>query len=191
MLRRRVGYKGWIFSFEPNPRDAAVLRAWAKHDSKWTVSEIAISDQDGSAQFNVMQASQFSSLSSPSRADTKLFEEENRIEEVVTVQTWTLSTALAQLRSQYKFCRPFLKMDTQGYDVNIVKGSPDAVREFIGLQSELAAAKLYADSVDFRQAITEYERHGFTLSAFVPNNSGHFPRLIETDCIMVRSDLAS
>ncbi|MDF2810086.1 MAG: hypothetical protein K0S56_1117, partial [Microvirga sp.] len=24
----------------------------------------------------------------------------------------------------------------------------------------------------------------FRLSAFVPNNSGHFPRLIEMDCIM-------
>ncbi|WP_150740045.1 FkbM family methyltransferase [Pandoraea anapnoica] len=189
MLRRRVGYKGWIFSFEPNPRDAAILRQRARNDSKWTVSEIAISDQDGSATFNVMRASQFSSLSAPSQADTKLFEQMNRVEKVVTVQTWTLSTALSRLRLQQNFSRPFLKMDTQGYDVNIVRGSPQAVREFIGLQSELSVAKLYADAMDFRQAITEYERHGFTLSAFVPNNSGHFPRLIETDCIMVRSDL--
>jgi hypothetical protein len=43
--------------------------------------------------------------------------------------------------------------------------------------------------VDFRSAITLYEECGFHLSAFVPNNVGHFPQLIETDCIMVRDDL--
>jgi hypothetical protein len=94
------------------------------------------------------------------------------------------------LRAEYGFERPFLKMDTQGFDVKIVKASAHVMREFVGLQSELAIAKLYTDSVDFREAITEYERCGFSLSAFVPNNAGHFPYLLETDCVMIRSDLA-
>jgi hypothetical protein len=81
-------------------------------------------------------------------------------------------------------------MDTQGFDVKIVKASPNVMRSFVGLQSELAINKLYADSVDFRDALTEYERCGFILSAFVPNNAGHFPRLVETDCLMIREDLA-
>jgi hypothetical protein len=63
-----------------------------------------------------------------------------------------------------------------------------AVR-FVGLQSELAVKKLYTNSVDFRSAITLYGECGFQLSAFVPNNAGYFPQLIETDCIMVRDDL--
>ncbi len=70
-----------------------------------------------------------------------------------------------------------------------MSSAKNVVREFIGLQSELAVKKLYATSVDFRNAITIYEECGFQLSAFVPNNAGHFPQLIETDCIMVRDDL--
>ena len=77
-------------------------------------------------------------------------------------------------------------MDTQGYDVEIVMHAGPALGEFLGLQSELAVKKLYSDSVDFKEAIRIYESHGFELSAFVPNNGGHFPHLVEIDCIMIR-----
>ena len=60
---------------------------------------------------------------------------------------------------------------------------------FVGLQSELAIKKIYEEAIDFREAITSYEELGFVLSAFVPNNQGHFPLLVETDCIMVRKEL--
>lgn len=61
--------------------------------------------------------------------------------------------------------------------------------EFVGLQSELAIKRIYEDSVDFRRALGFYQELGFELSALVPNNAGHFPVLVEIDCIMVRSDL--
>ena len=188
-MLRRGGYQGHIFSFEPNPRDAAVLRQRSARDDKWIISELAISNQDGVAQFNVMQSSQFSSLSTPSHEDVNLFVKLNAVSETIEVKTERLEKTLRRLQSEYGFARPFLKMDTQGYDVNIFKGSANIVQEFVGLQSELAIAKLYADSVDFREALTVYESHGFTLSALVPNNAGHFPRLVEVDCIMIRSDL--
>ncbi len=81
-------------------------------------------------------------------------------------------------------------MDTQGYDVKVIRGGIDIISEFVGLQSELAVKGIYADSVDFREALSFYEDCGFDLSAFVPNNAGHFPMLIELDCIMVRSNLS-
>ncbi|SAL82265.1 FkbM family methyltransferase [Caballeronia arvi] len=189
MLRKRAGYKGLIFSFEPSPHDARVARERSAGDDKWKVIEVAIADADGEAQFNVMQQSEFSSLSVPRHDEVSLFKEMNSIAETVTVRTELLGTMLKKLRDEYGFSRPFLKMDTQGFDVNIVKASHDVIRSFVGLQSELSIAKLYTASVDFRDALTEYERCGFVLSAFVPNNAGHFPRLLETDCVMIRSDL--
>lgn len=191
MLRKKTGFTGYIFSFEPNPSDASVARKRAHGDAKWIISEIAISEVDGTADFNVMRSSEFSSLSVPSHVDVQLFRGMNVVQQTITVNTERLETTLRRLQAQYGIKRPFLKMDTQGYDVKIVKASANIVREFVGLQSELAIAKLYTDSIDFRDAITVYERCGFSLSAFIPNNAGHFPRLIETDCVMVRSDLAN
>jgi len=189
MLRKKAKYNGYIFSFEPSPLVAKSLRECADGDSKWIIEEIAISDMDGSTQFNVMNNSEFSSLSAPRHADIQLFREMNKIAETIVVKTERLESVLRRLQEKYQFKRPFLKMDTQGFDVKIVTSSPNAVRNFVGLQSELAIARLYESSTDFREALSVYENHGFSLSAFVPNNAGHFPRLLEVDCIMIRSDI--
>ena len=189
MLREKVGYKGLVVSFEPDPDIAAALAKKAEGQTRWVVEDLAISVEDGTAEFNVMKASEFSSLSAPRHDQVDLFTELNQVSKTVTVKTENLATTVDRLRGQFGFSRPFLKLDTQGFDTQIVSAAPEAVRTFVGLQSELAIKKLYADSVDFREAITVYEECGFELSALVPNNAGHFPRLIEVDCIMVRADL--
>lgn len=189
MLRRQVGYTGLILSFEPNPAAAAALRQQSADDANWHVFEHAISTHDGELQFNVMAESQFSSLSVPDHSQTALFADKNRVAETITVKTETLASALNRLRQAHDFQRPFLKLDTQGWDARIVESSPEAMPEFIGLQSELSIKKIYAHSVDFRDALSLYERHGFTLSSFVPNNAGHFPLLVEMDCIMINNRL--
>ncbi|MCB0939727.1 MAG: FkbM family methyltransferase [Mycobacterium sp.] len=189
MLREKVGYKGLVVSFEPDPVVAAELARKAEGQHRWVVEDLAISTEDGTAQFNVMKESEFSSLSAPRHDEVDLFRELNQVCTTVTVRTENLATTVGRLRGQFGFSRPFLKLDTQGFDTQIVCAAPQAVRTFVGLQSELAIKKLYTDSVDFREAITVYEECGFELSALVPNNAGHFPRLIEVDCIMVRADL--
>lgn len=189
MLRNKARFNGLIISFEPIPAAAAALRELARHDPLWAVEELAIAGDDGEQIFHIMKSSTFSSLSSASNDETTLFEASNSLAQAITVKTESLATAYRRLQRAHGFKRPFLKMDTQGFDVRIVQAAREVLSEFIGLQSELAIKKLYVDSVDFREALTIYENNGFQLSAFVPNNSGHFPQLIETDCIMVRRDL--
>jgi FkbM family methyltransferase len=189
MLRRAAGYKGWIVSFEPIPAAAAALRARAASDPKWIIEEVALGSRDGIEAFNIMKSSQFSSLSMPRHDELGMFRELNSVVDSVSVRTETLETAFARVRQRLHFRRPFLKLDTQGYDTAIVSHAGTALVEFVGLQSELAVKKLYVDSLDFRDALTLYEARGFTLSALVPNNAGHFPRLVEIDCIMLRTSL--
>jgi hypothetical protein len=82
-------------------------------------------------------------------------------------------------------------MDTQGFDVAVLGGAGDTLNCFVGFQSELSVRKIYQQAADFRDALTHYQSLGFDISAFVPNNAGHFPALVEIDCIMVRRDLMS
>jgi hypothetical protein len=82
------------------------------------------------------------------------------------------------------FQRPFLKMDTQGNDVRVFDGAGDSIGEFVGLQSELSIRKIYHDTGFYFETINHYMEKGFVVSALVPNNAGHFPDLIEIDCIM-------
>lgn len=189
MLRRRIGYRGLIVSFEPDPSASLALRKRMRGDDKWLVSDHAISVQDGEQAFNIMADSEFNSLSVPDHSQTGLFRQKNVVSSTIEIRTETLASALSRLRLQHGFQRPFLKLDTQGWDTRIVEASAHAMPEFIGLQSELSIKKLYAHSTDFRDALSLYEKCGFVLSAFVPNNAGHFPVLIETDCIMVNRRL--
>ena len=186
MLRQEGGFQGLILSFEPNPDAAQYAKRLALADPNWQVEQIALSDSDGKQRFNIMADSQFSSLSKPCHSETEMFRDWNKVTGTIEVKTETITTAFQRLQLVYGFKKPFLKMDTQGYDVEIIAHAGPALSEFLGLQSELAVKKLYENSVDYRRAIKVYESLGFEMSAFIPNNGGHFPYLIETDCIMVR-----
>lgn len=188
MLRRKVGYQGWILSFEPIPSAAAKLREHAHDDPKWRIFECVVADSNGTRSFNVMRHSQFSSLAQPSHEDVRMFVGRNEAVRTVEVTAQTLARAFEEAHEKIDFSRPFLKMDTQGFDLIIARASPQTMHRFLGLQSELAVARLYDSSADFRECLTAYEEMGFVLTALVPNNAGQFPRLLEIDCIMIRSD---
>ncbi len=186
-LRGPVGYRGLIVSFEPNPDEAARAREAARDDPLWHVEEVALDEADGRRELNVMAKHQFSSLKDPRHDETDLFVDMNHVVSTVDVRTETLDTAFDRWRKTHGFERPFLKMDTQGHDLTVVRSGPRAVQQLVGLQSELAIRRLYAGAPDFREAVTAYEELGFEMNAIVPNNAGHFPRLVESDCIMIRS----
>jgi hypothetical protein len=82
-------------------------------------------------------------------------------------------------------------MDTQGHDLAVAVSAGEELKTFVGLQSELAIVRLYASAPTYREALDYYASHGFTLSAFVPNNFGFFPRLLEMDCIMFRESTSA
>ncbi len=189
MLRSASGFKGTIISFEPIPEFAAEIRRRSARDGAWAVEEIALAGETGEREFHVMRDSEYSSLGRPLHAEVNLFRQSNCPARTISVRTETLSAAYQRLRAQFQFRRPFLKMDTQGFDVDVVAGGKDVIRQFVGLQSELAIKRIYDTSVDFRDALTLYESLGFELSSFIPNNAGHFPTLIEIDCVMVRKDI--
>lgn len=189
MLRDEVGYAGHIVSYEPQPHLLPGLQAAAGADPLWHIEGVALDRQAGSAKFRVMHGDEFSSLRASDGASPELFADWMRVREEVDVRCETLATELPRLQQRLGFRRPFLKMDTQGHDLAVLEGAADAVRGFVGLQSELAFRRLYDGAPDFAQSIAAYRQAGFELSALVPNNAGHFPVLVEMDCVMLRADL--
>jgi FkbM family methyltransferase len=187
MLRTRVGYRGPIISYEPIPELATKIRAAAALDRGWFVEELALDAVEGQATFNVFASDVFSSLHAASAVAEQQFPKHLRLERRIEVRTGTLANELARYQARLGFKRPFLKMDTQGHDVSVAVGAGDRLRDFVGLQSELAIGRLYMDAPDYAEALEFYRGRGFELSALVPNNLGHFPRLLEIDCIMFRA----
>jgi FkbM family methyltransferase len=190
MLRHKAKYKGRIISFEPLAREFQELERMSSSDELWHVERAGITSTGGAQVFKVMKSSQFSSFSDPTAEDTDMFAAATHVASRMSVDTLTLKAAYDKYLRKYGFRRPFLKLDTQGLDAQILQHSKQVLQEFVGFQSELAVKKIYEGSADFTEAIAMYKALGFEISALVPNNLGHFPTLIEIDCIMIRRQLA-
>lgn len=188
--RHDAGFRGHIFSFEPNPDVFAVLERHAARDLKWHVFNIALSDFDGMAEFNVMAAHQFSSIARPAERLDPIFVERNRVERTVEIACRRLDAMLDELLAPHGLSRPFLKMDTQGHDRAVCAGAGTRLADMIGVQSELAVRPQYEGATGYRDMIAWLEGQGFVPNAFFANNKGHFPLLVEMDGIFVRADLA-
>jgi FkbM family methyltransferase len=171
------------------PAAAERLRREAEKEGNWYVEEMALDKREGLATLNVMKEDQFSSLLTPSDFGPDIFGDKNTVSKRVSVKTSTLAVQLARYRKKLGFKMAFLKMDTQGNDLAVAIGAGASLREFAGLQSELAIKLLYKNAPSFVESLDYYRTNGFELSAFVPNNTGHLPYLIEIDCIMLRADV--
>lgn len=189
MLRRDCGFRGTILSFEPNPSVFAKLQARTRGDGHWHCHNLALSDRDGTATFNIMAADQFSSLNAPDAGQEAVFESRNRVEHTVEVETRRLESLWPELTGRHAFAAPLLKMDTQGHDPAVCDGAGALLARMVGIQTELAVRPIYAGATRYDAMIARLAEAGFEPSAFFANNKGHFPRLVEMDGLFVRADL--
>ena len=188
MLRTNVGFLGTIISVEPNPETFCALRSNSKFDKKWRSENIGLAAHDGEQCLSIMAGHQFTSLSEPLGTNISTVSGLNTVKKKINVPVKTLKTFYLEAKRVSHFTRPFLKMDTQGYDSVIVQSAGETIRQFIGIQTELSFVRLYSDSIPFHKSFDLYRRLGFTLCAIVPNNAGHFPYLIEQDAIFLNDD---
>ncbi|MBX6328367.1 MAG: FkbM family methyltransferase [Pseudolabrys sp.] len=188
MLRGKVGFRGTILSVEPNPEIFRILRQAADADARWHADNIALAGHDGEQCLSIMAGHQFTSLSDPIATRISNIGDLNVVTKRIMVPVKTLKTYYLEAKSAFRFARPFLKMDTQGYDAVIARSAGEIIREFTAIQTELSFVRLYSDSIPFQQACDLYGELGFTLCAIVPNNAGHFPYLIEQDAIFINNE---
>ena len=184
-LLRRSGYGGQIVSFEPNPALASALAERARADGRWLVDNRALGSAPGSAEFHIMADSEFSSFHAPRHDGVSLFQGQNTVARQVTVEVTTLDLVLPELIRRFAAKRVYLKLDTQGHDLEALKGAGQILTQIAALQTEATVVPIYEGAPTYQEMIAYLLARGFALSGIFPNNSGHFPRLIEFDCYMI------
>jgi FkbM family methyltransferase len=183
---RTIGYGGLILSFEPDPNCYAQLLRASAGDAKWHAYDVALGREPGEGELNLMAAPVFNSFRRPTTADTASFEGDNKVVEQITVPVQTLNALLPELAARFGFERPYLKMDTQGFDLEIFRGADEVRDRLAGIQSEVAVQRIYENIPDWRASIAEYEAGGFALAALYAVNP-HLPQLVEFDCFLSRA----
>ena len=184
MLRDYCGYAGRIISFEPTPDVFQSLRSASQGDSLWEAHECGLGRTEGKLKLNVHQARMGSSFLTVVEEDAQ--STGNQIVMEVEVPVRTLNGIFPQAQQKYGFMRPFLKMDTQGFDMEVFSGALEVIGSFVGLQSELSIQAFYEGAAPWRDSLKVYEQAGFVLTGFVPCSTDTGLRLREVDCIMAR-----
>jgi len=180
----KFGYRNTIISFEPLSSAFAILKEFSKNDSKWEVVNSAIGDIDGEIEINISENSQSSSIldmmpdhvkSAPDSAYTG--------KEKVKIQK--IDTVISNYSDNPEDI--FLKIDTQGFEKNVLDGAEKSLKKTKGLQLELSMVELYKGETLITEMLNIIKEKGFTIYSLEPGfydkNTG---QLLQVDGIFFR-----
>jgi FkbM family methyltransferase len=187
LLRDDVGFGGWIFSFEPVSTYVEVLRARAANDPKWRVLGHALGNSDDPLEIHVTRSPGLNSFLAPRTDALPEFWSAGEVSRVETVAIHRLDDIYEGLRKEYGFSAPYLKLDTQGYDLEVAKGATKTMASFRALQSEASVVPIYTDMPTHDETRAHLEAAGFALSGMFAVTLDDRMRLVEYDCVMVNT----
>ena len=140
---RRAGYKGHIISFEPVSAVFAQLQRHCADDAKWTAHNIALGREDSSETINIAKNSSFSSFLTPLTDHELELKGGEIVEKTETVSVRRIESVIDEVSAHIGGTNFFLKMDTQGFDLQVLEGLGSQGDRIIGLQSEVSVLPIY------------------------------------------------
>lgn len=150
-----------IYAFEPNLRAAAVLFGYAPNV---IVIPMAVAETDGAAEFHINSLYEASSLLPIDEDARRTWKggETLRQESVVSVPTIRLDTFLNKMGIAGV---DFLKIDTQGNDLAVVRSAGKRLRDIqrITLEVDLSPHRLYQGSPSKADVLSFMQNSGFKL----------------------------
>lgn len=163
---RRAGYAGEIVSFEPLSDAHSKLLQASVDDTKWHVcSRCALGDRDGEIEINVAENSLSSSVLIMLAAHRKAAPD-SEYKGREKVQLNTIDSVATQYLQNSK--APFLKIDTQGFEWQVLDGARATLPSLRGILVELSLVPLYEGQCLWKEMIGRLEEEGFVLWAFEP-----------------------
>ncbi len=183
---RAAGYKGRLVSFEPLSTAHAQLLRVSQKDVQWKIApQVAVGAHEGEIEIHVAANSVSSSalemLDSHGKAapgSAYVGSERVRLSRLDTL-------AHDYMRPDTV---PFIKIDTQGYEDQVLTGATNLLDRVSGLQLELSFVPLYEGQQLFDALVERLRALGFSIWAIWPGlcdpRSG---RMLQVDAVFFRN----
>lgn len=182
---RASGYGGRILSVEPLSAAHAELARVAAGDGNWIVApRAAVGATVGALTINVSAKSDMSSALPFTPEAAAAFDGDRTVARE-SVPLTTVDVLLATHAAPED--RLFLKSDTQGYDLEVLRGAAGSLGRIVGLQIEASFCPIYAGQPDWRAIADFLAPHGFAVHLVAPGYfSRRFGRMMEADLVFFR-----
>ncbi|HMV14284.1 MAG TPA: FkbM family methyltransferase [Chitinophagales bacterium] len=157
---RKYGYKGKIISFEPQLDTFKKLEANAQRFSNWTTHHYALGASDETTEINVSQNTVSSSFLEIKDIHVAAAQDAKYVrKESIAIKRLDSIFDTLELHNQ----NIFLKIDTQGFEMEVLKGATSLFDKIIGFQIEMSLVQLYENEILFDEIIAYLKQHNFGL----------------------------
>lgn len=184
---RKVGFKGKILSFEPMRQARDKLEVVAAAHPPWKVFSNAIGSCYEKKNLTIFKDDSFSSLHAVTKSGRNIFGSyvQNEGEELVQVETLDRITDIT-LKGEIH--GPLmLKTDTQGHDLEVLKGGLQLLMKTSVIMSEAAIKVIYEGAPAFEEVLSFLRKNNFEASGFYPfSNRPENLEMVEFDAFFVR-----
>jgi FkbM family methyltransferase len=182
---REWGYSGKVVSFEPLTSAHLKLSANAARDKNWEVApRCAIGAAPSLSEINVAGNSVSSSLLEMLDSHRELAPKSTYVaKEQVKVETLdAMIHALCREQDQF-----YLKIDTQGYEREVLAGASETLKRIPAVQMELSVRPLYQSSLLLDEGIELMKGHGYRIHSVYQGFSDRVTgETLQVDVIFVR-----
>ena len=182
---RDSGYTGRIHSFEPNPAAFQRLNASVAIDPNWSGVQYGVGDAPGLLRLNVSEADVFSSFKT-----LNSFGKDSRNARVVD----TVEAKIVRLDEYLKENpelqgRPYLKIDTQGFEREVLEGLGDMFAKMVAIRVETSLVDSYVGQTDWIESLIYMRDRGFEVATMICNSTvPNRAKVREIDIVYVRKD---
>lgn len=160
---RSMGYGGRLISFEPLPDAYKKLAEQASRDSFWDVHpQGAIGDFDGEVEINVAGNSVSSSVLPMLEKHSDVANNSAYVSKIKVPISRLDTVANHYLSNTDRF---FIKIDTQGFEWQVLDGASDTLAKAQGVLCELSLTPLYEGQRLWKEMMERLQNEGFTLWA--------------------------
>ena len=178
-----AGYNGSITSFEPLLIPHKKLKKLAEKNPRWLVADrVAVGAEIGIVEINISQNLVSSSIL-PILVDHTSAAPNSKYMGRESISMITLDSFF----NKKPMNRPFIKIDTQGYEMQVLKGCANSLKDVSGVLVEVSIASLYEGQADYISLLSFLRDAGFDIWAVNPGfrdpSSG---RLLQFDALFFR-----
>lgn len=185
---RKSGYMGRIVSFEPLEVAHKHLTLNSNSDPGWVVHpRCAVGDSNKTVTLNVAGNSYSSSVlemlpTHSNAAPDSIYVGTNLVDQI------TLDSIFANYVSEGT--KVFLKIDTQGYEMQVLNGIKENLSSITGIQIEMSTTPLYRGEKTFETFISFFKEAGFECWLCLPGFSDPLSgRMLQFDFVYYRKTM--
>jgi FkbM family methyltransferase len=187
LLRREVQFAGEIVSFEPAAASFAALCSARAGDRRWRGHEYALGRAAGKATLNVFAESELNTLLEPSGYGVDRFPTMSRPLHGQMVEIHPLAEVFDEVTAHVPDPRVLLKVDTQGFDLEVVEGAVEVLDRVRALQLEVPVKHVYDNMPSLPRTLERLTELGFEVTGMFPvTRDRDLLRVVEFDCVLRR-----